>query len=167
VTNPNSDLEPLRAKFEEVFAYFNDKSLFPGGATFLLNTQYGPHDQCDAPEAHAYGGPALVARLLEINRIMFLDVAEARSNTVAIDHYPDFLGHADNATSAVVLTAAPTTRRGPWSAIRTKPAARTSRASGRGRSSGCSARHARSEHPIARDPDAEYPPPPWFSKRER
>jgi hypothetical protein len=49
VTDPNADLGPLRASFEEVFGYFGDTSLFPDGATFLLNTQYWPFDLCDGP----------------------------------------------------------------------------------------------------------------------
>jgi hypothetical protein len=97
VTNPNSSLAPLHASFDEVFAYFGDKSLFPDGATFLLNTQYWPFDQCDLPGTRRDPGPVLLQRFLQINQGMFLDVAQARPDTIAIDHYPDFLGHADNA----------------------------------------------------------------------
>jgi hypothetical protein len=97
VTDPNADLGPLRASFEEVFGYFGDTSLFPDGATFLLNTQYWPFDLCDVPGSSPDPGPILRERFLQINRTMFLDVAEARPDAVAIDHYPDFLGHADNA----------------------------------------------------------------------
>jgi hypothetical protein len=97
VTNPNSDLAPLRAHFEQVLVYFGDAGLFPDGATFLLNTQYDPYDQCDAPGLKPWNGTVPTARFLQINQVMFLDVAQARPDAVAIDQYPDFLGHGDNA----------------------------------------------------------------------
>jgi hypothetical protein len=53
-----------------------------------------------AARARARGaiqGPVLLQRFLEINQAMFLDVAQTRPDTIAIDHYPDFLGHTDNA----------------------------------------------------------------------
>jgi hypothetical protein len=36
-------------------------------------------------------------RVFYLHEVFFLDVAEARADTVAIDHYPDFLGHGMNA----------------------------------------------------------------------
>jgi hypothetical protein len=39
------DYPGWEAAWAEVFAYFGDKSRFPGGATFVLNTQYSPYDQ--------------------------------------------------------------------------------------------------------------------------
>src|SRR5687767_6233758 len=42
-------------------------------------------------------GPGTKEHFLYLNKTFFLDVAEARSDTVAIDHYPDFLGHGTNA----------------------------------------------------------------------
>jgi hypothetical protein len=97
VRNLNADLAPYRAPFDEVFGYFGDPGLFPDGATFLLNTQYWPFDLCDVPGSRRDPGPVLRERFLQINQVLFLDVAQARFDTIAIDHYPDFLGHGDNA----------------------------------------------------------------------
>jgi hypothetical protein len=47
--------------------------------------------------AAPWRGPAAIQRLLDLKELFFLDVAEARPDTAAIDHYPDFLGHAANA----------------------------------------------------------------------
>jgi hypothetical protein len=35
--------------------------------------------------------------LQDVNKKLFVDVAVARSDAVAVDHYPDFLGHGQNA----------------------------------------------------------------------
>jgi hypothetical protein len=94
---PDADLTSYQAAFGELFGYFGDQARFPGGATFLLNTQYVPRDNCAAPGAAPWRGPEAVQRLLDLNKLFFLDVAEARPDAAAIDHYPDFLGHAANA----------------------------------------------------------------------
>jgi hypothetical protein len=89
------------AAFAEVFDTFNDAERFPGGATFLLNTQYSPYDQCPDPPGPSWGIPMeLEALLQEVNQRMFLDVAERRSDTVALDHYRPWLGHGINADNA-------------------------------------------------------------------
>jgi hypothetical protein len=95
IQDANTDLTSRHAAFAEVFAYFGDQTRFPGGATFLLNTQYGTRDECVGGRP-APGGE-IIERLRYLNKIFFLDVAEARTDTVAIDHYPDFLGHTMNA----------------------------------------------------------------------
>jgi hypothetical protein len=92
-----SDPAPLVAGYQVVFDYFNDTSRFPDGATFLLNTQYDPYDQCTIPTAADPSSPAVTKLLLDMNQAVFLDVAEARSDTVAVDQLPDFLGHGQNA----------------------------------------------------------------------
>jgi hypothetical protein len=97
ILEPNADLTSRHAAFAEVFSYFSDSSRFPGGATFLLNTQYTPFDNCGVPAARPSFGPEILARFLNLNKLFFLDVAASRPDTVAIDHYPDFLGHAANA----------------------------------------------------------------------
>jgi hypothetical protein len=94
---PNADLTARQTAFAETLGYFSDSGRFPGGVTFLLNTQYVTRDNCDAPGALPGRNPEVVQRLLDLNEIFFLDVAEARPDTVAIDHYPDFLGHGANA----------------------------------------------------------------------
>ena len=97
LNQPNADLSRYHAAFAEVFGYFRDQSRFPGGVTFLLNTQYTVRDECDAPGAEPWEGPEARDRWRNLNEIFFLDVAEASSDAVAIDHYPDFLGHTRNA----------------------------------------------------------------------
>jgi hypothetical protein len=94
---PNADLTPLHAAFAEVFDYFSDSGRFPGGATFLLNSQFTPLDNCAVPAAKAWFGPEVLERFLNLNKVFFLDVAASRPDAVAIDHFPDFLGHAANA----------------------------------------------------------------------
>lgn len=80
------------------FAYFTDKSRFPDGVTFLLNTQYGIYDQCPHPVGGGFSASAEAQRLLEsVNKNVFIDLAIERSDTVTIDQYPDWLGHGDNA----------------------------------------------------------------------
>jgi hypothetical protein len=92
------DYPGWQAAWEETVRYFTDTSRFPDGATFLLNTQFSPDDQCPNPVT---GNPSLSmeeeATLQEVNRRVFLDVAESRPDTVAIDQYPDWLGHGSNA----------------------------------------------------------------------
>src|SRR4030095_9900802 len=68
------------------------------GATFLLNTQYSPYDECGDPPGPKTGVPlADEIWLQEVNRRLFLDVAEQRNDTVAVDHYPDWPPRGDNA----------------------------------------------------------------------
>jgi hypothetical protein len=92
------DYPGWEATLKETMAYFTDVERFPDGATFLLNTQFSPYDQCVDP---INGNPSIAMEeeetLQEVNRRIFLEVAEARSDTVAIDHYPGWLGHGLNA----------------------------------------------------------------------
>jgi hypothetical protein len=92
-----TDPVPLVEGYKNLFDYFSDRSRFPGGATFLLNTQYEPYDQCAVPGVANPGSPAITQLIKDMNQKVFLDVAEARPDTIAIDHYPDFLGHGENA----------------------------------------------------------------------
>jgi hypothetical protein len=94
----NLDFPAWEAAWTEVFAYFGDPARFPGGATFLLNTQYSPYDQCPDPPGPSTGiSDAEEQQLQQINRRLFIDVAIRRADTVAVDHYPDWLGHGRNA----------------------------------------------------------------------
>ena len=63
----------------------------------MLNAQYAPLDTCSVPAAKPGLGPEIHARFLALNKLFFLDVAASCPDTIAIDHYPDFLGHAANA----------------------------------------------------------------------
>ncbi|MBM4362641.1 MAG: SGNH/GDSL hydrolase family protein [Deltaproteobacteria bacterium] len=82
------------AAFAKVFGHFTDPARFPDGATFLLNTQYSPFDQCpDAPGGRGSISAEADLLLQDINRRVFIERAEARADTVTIDQYPDWLGH--------------------------------------------------------------------------
>jgi lysophospholipase L1-like esterase len=92
------DYDAWAKAWNQVFDYFTDRTKFPDGVTFLLNTQYSPYDQCPDPLGGASSLSTAADQLLrEVNRRMFLDVAERRADTVAVDQYPDWLGHGDNA----------------------------------------------------------------------
>jgi hypothetical protein len=94
----NIDYPRWESAWSEVFEYFADTARFPGGATFLLNTQYSPYDQCPDPLGPNSGiTDAEEQNLQNINQRMFIDVAIRRPDTVAVDHYPDWLGHGGNA----------------------------------------------------------------------
>lgn len=86
----------LPGRWSEIFAYFTDSERFPDGVTFMLNTQYSLFDQC----RHALGPERLAfaeATIQRFNRDVIMQSARDRADAVAIDHYPDFLGHASNA----------------------------------------------------------------------
>lgn len=81
----------------QVFAYFTDAIRFPDGTTFLLNTRYSPYDQCPNPLGPTNGVPLSVEQLVQdVNKKLFIDVGIARDDAIAVDHYPDFLGHGQN-----------------------------------------------------------------------
>lgn len=86
------DFPGWEAAWSEVFAYFTDTTRFPDGVTFLLNGQYSIYDECGTAQETGLEGT-----LRDVNKRLFLDVAEARPDTVAIDHYPDWLGHTGHA----------------------------------------------------------------------
>jgi lysophospholipase L1-like esterase len=90
----------LRAQWEPILAYFSDPARFPDGATFLINTQYGLSDECENPGAGVGITPARSAKLREYNQRVFIDRALERADTVAIDQYPDWLGHGAFANNA-------------------------------------------------------------------
>ena len=88
-----------KAELDSVIDYFSDASRFTDGASFLLNTQYSPSDQCPAPPGPDPGFLTLdqEALLRKANQTLFIDLAGARSDTVTVDQYPDWLGHGWNA----------------------------------------------------------------------
>lgn len=91
----------LHAEWEPILAYFSDAALFPDGATFLLNTQYPLGDECAAPGATGRPMSEVAAlKLLEYNQRLFIDRALERADTIAVDQYPDWLGHGINADNA-------------------------------------------------------------------
>jgi lysophospholipase L1-like esterase len=86
----------LTSAWSKLFDYFTDRTRFPDGVTFLLNTQYGLSDECTLPNDFP-GGPLRDAKLQAYNREVFIKPAEARDDTIAIDQYPDWLGHGAHA----------------------------------------------------------------------
>jgi hypothetical protein len=89
----NADLSPYHASLDEISDYFSDATRFPDGASFLLNGQYGIYDDCDPPGPATGALPGVSDRMQAVNKALFLDRAVARADTVAVDHYPDWLGH--------------------------------------------------------------------------
>jgi hypothetical protein len=95
------EINEIRVEWEPILAYFSDPALFPDGATFMLNTQYSLTDECESPGGTGTGTtPARALKLQEYNQRVFIDRAIERSDTVAIDQYPDWLGHGANADNA-------------------------------------------------------------------
>jgi lysophospholipase L1-like esterase len=90
-------LSALPGMWSQIFAYFNDRGRFPDGVTFMLNTQYGPWDQCTRPRSPALGAAVDEPYLQRFNRDVIMQAALERSDTLAVDQYPDFLGHGGNA----------------------------------------------------------------------
>jgi hypothetical protein len=89
-------LAGLPATWEQIFSYFDDRSRFPDGVSFMLNTQYSLYDQC----VHPLGPERMEfaeATIQRFNRDVIMSAALARDNVVAVDQYPDFLGHANQA----------------------------------------------------------------------
>jgi lysophospholipase L1-like esterase len=95
------EIEEILVEWQPIFAHFSDASLFPDGATFLLNTQYNLSDECIEPGPLPIGiTPARSEKLKEYNRRVFIEPAIARADTIAIDQYPDWLGRGANANDA-------------------------------------------------------------------
>ncbi|HMI93910.1 MAG TPA: GDSL-type esterase/lipase family protein [Polyangiales bacterium] len=95
------EIDEIRAEWEPILAYFSDPALFPDGATFLLNTQYQISDECENPGGMSLGTTqARSAAVQAYNQRVFIDRAVERADAIAVDQYPDWLGHgifADNA----------------------------------------------------------------------
>jgi hypothetical protein len=89
------DYGSLNASWAEVFGYFTDSSRFPDGVTFLLNTQYTPFDECPAAWGPNSDNGEIEGILRDANRTLFLDVAQRRNDAIAVDQYPDWLGHGE------------------------------------------------------------------------
>jgi hypothetical protein len=87
-------IEDLPAQWASMYEYFTDRERFPDGATFVLNTQYSLYDQCTGPYGRV---PFAEEQIQRFNRAAELEPALTRDDTIAIDHYPHWLGHARNA----------------------------------------------------------------------
>jgi hypothetical protein len=92
---PQYDL--WREQLGELLDHFTNRAKFPDGATFMINTQYSPSDQC--PEGQKSWGPLTTEQeevLLTLNRRLYIGIAEDRADTVTVDQHPDWLGHGWN-----------------------------------------------------------------------
>ena len=94
------DFDLWKKQLGAVLDYFTDASRFPDGATFLVNTQYSPSDQCPDPPPTFAADPLTLDEeqlLREVNQTLYVDLGVARPDVVTIDQYPDWLGHGSNA----------------------------------------------------------------------
>jgi hypothetical protein len=93
-------LDTWKAQMNALMDYFTDPARFPDGATFMVNTQFNPSDECSLV-GPAYTAAPLSAdqnqALRTINQQLFVELGVSREDTVTIDEYPDFLGHASHA----------------------------------------------------------------------
>lgn len=87
-------LTSLPEHWRRTFAYFSDPQLFPDGVTFMLNTQYSTWDQCHHPRNRSAFAEEQIRR---VNERVLLQPALERNDVVALDQYPDWLGHGLNA----------------------------------------------------------------------
>jgi hypothetical protein len=94
-----TDVAEFVRGYSAMFDYFTDEARFPDGATFLLNTQFNPGDECSVPSSFMYP-PGVDALIRQLNQTVFIDVAVARPDTVTVDQLPDFLGHGQNANQS-------------------------------------------------------------------
>lgn len=92
-------LQNWLADWQRLFDYFTDETVFPDGVTFMLNTIFSPTDDCPQSDKDTYF-PTLSAdaeRLVQrANELVILQPARERDDTVAVDIYPDWLGHGHN-----------------------------------------------------------------------
>ncbi|MBN1654535.1 MAG: hypothetical protein JXA30_12255 [Deltaproteobacteria bacterium] len=85
--------------WQRVFEYFGDRSRFPDGATFMLNSIYNPTDACpDSEKNTTYSNLSLAEdyniRYAIENVLVYF--AQERDDTITVDIYPDWLGHGYN-----------------------------------------------------------------------
>jgi lysophospholipase L1-like esterase len=85
------DLPP---RWRQLFDYFQDPERFPDGATFLMNTQYSPWDQCrDRFNRIDFTEDVIQRYNLQVPTALAVE----RDDTVTVDQYPEWLGHANTA----------------------------------------------------------------------
>lgn len=87
--------------WQKLFDYFTDKSVFPDGVTFMLNTIYSFWDQCPDTESGndtlGFGYTRFEENAIQYaNDKVILSSARERTDTIALDVYPGILGHGHN-----------------------------------------------------------------------
>lgn len=85
-------MSQAEADWNTVFEFFEDKSKFPDGVTFIVNTQFNPFDDCT--EMHnLFRVSEVKIGLMKKFNARLAALANARKNAVVADHYQVFLGH--------------------------------------------------------------------------
>lgn len=88
----DSTMSQAEADWIKVFEFFEDKSKFPDGATFIVNTQFNPFDDCT--EMHnLFRLTDVKIDLMKQFNGRLAALAKARDNAVVADNYAAFLGH--------------------------------------------------------------------------
>lgn len=88
----------LAASWDSIYAFFDDETNFPDGATVLMNNQYDPFDGCTA--APYYVSQVKLGLLVEYNDTMEARAVE-RSSVFMADQHGPYLGHGHhNAVSS-------------------------------------------------------------------
>lgn len=86
-----TDLPGILADWQSIFAFFNDSSNFPDGATIIMNNQYNPFDDCTAAP-YNFMSPAKIGLLGEYNTEL-ATLADTQSNVHITDQHAPYLGH--------------------------------------------------------------------------
>jgi lysophospholipase L1-like esterase len=84
-----TDLPDIKANWEAIFGFFQDKTKFPDGSTVLMNNQYNPFDDCTAAP---YFLSAKKNMLLDAFNKELATIASAKGAVLTDQHTP-FLGH--------------------------------------------------------------------------
>ena len=85
------------SELQRLFDHFGDPDRFPDGVTYILNTQYSLFDSCQRPDQEEGFVDDAEAAIRLYNEEVLIAAALERDDTTALDHFPDFLGHAQNA----------------------------------------------------------------------
>jgi lysophospholipase L1-like esterase len=84
-----TDLPGVLSAWDQIFAYFEDKTKFPDGYTLVMSSQYNPFDDCTALP---YNVTAKKFELLHAFNDQLASVAQKKGATIT-DQYTPFLGH--------------------------------------------------------------------------
>lgn len=88
----DSTMSQAEEDWKATFDFFEDKSKFPDGVTFIVNTQFNPFDDCT--ELHGlFSVSDVKIGLMKQFNARLAALADARDNAVVADHVPVFLGH--------------------------------------------------------------------------
>jgi lysophospholipase L1-like esterase len=91
MTAYNQILPGIEQNWKDIFAFFEDKTRFPDGATIVMNQQYNPFDDCTAPP---YNLSQTKADLLHMFNGKLREWAGGHAtDTIIVDQYTPFLGH--------------------------------------------------------------------------